>query len=325
MRMPGMDGAAYLERAAGIDPDMIRMLLTGQADMPAAIRAINQGRIFRFLTKPCDADVLQGAVEDALEQHRLVSAERELLQKTVFGCVKVLTEMLSLVNPVAFNRASRINRLVAQLALGLKFPEPWQIELAVNLAHIGYVGMSAEMLERAYAGKPLSADDKALVGGAPRTALGLLGSIPRLDGVFGIIEKLGESPVALDGVQMESKNGRVLWAAHLIMAAERADQLSHSHPIARGVAEILKAERFNPIIVEAVARAKLELSRERRLVKVTARELEPGMFLVEDASSKAGVLMAKGGQEVTVTIAVLLKRMAERNNLQEPMLVSVLA
>ena len=54
MRMPGMDGAAYLERAAQLAPDMVRILLTGQADMQAATRAINYGRIFRFLTKPCD-------------------------------------------------------------------------------------------------------------------------------------------------------------------------------------------------------------------------------------------------------------------------------
>jgi hypothetical protein len=47
------------------------------------------------------------------------------------------------------------------------------------------------------------------------------------------------------------------------------------------------------------------------------------MFLVEDAVSHTGVLMAKGGQEVTRTIAVLLKRMSQRNNLKEPLTVSV--
>jgi hypothetical protein len=47
------------------------------------------------------------------------------------------------------------------------------------------------------------------------------------------------------------------------------------------------------------------------------------MFLMEDALSDAGVLMAKGGQEVTATIAVLLRRMADRQNLKEPLVVSV--
>jgi hypothetical protein len=47
------------------------------------------------------------------------------------------------------------------------------------------------------------------------------------------------------------------------------------------------------------------------------------MFLIEDARSTAGVLMAKGGQEVTPTIAVLLRRMADRQNLKEPLIVSV--
>ena len=49
------------------------------------------------------------------------------------------------------------------------------------------------------------------------------------------------------------------------------------------------------------------------------------MFLLEDALSDVGVMMAKGGQEVTPTVAVLLRRMAERNNLKEPLVVSVLA
>jgi hypothetical protein len=302
---------------------MVRMLLTGQADMQAAIRAINQGRIFRFLTKPCDADVLQRAVEDALDQHRLVTAERELLQKTLYGCIKVLTEMLSLVNPIAFNRACRINRIVNQLATSIKFEQTWQLELAVNLAHLGYVGMGADVLEKAYAGKPLSVQEKGLVSGASRMAHGLLADIPRLDAVLGIIEKLGESAPSLEGVSPDSKDGRLRWAAPLIMAAERADQLSHVQPLARAIADILKAERFNPIVVEAVARAKFENSSERKLIKVTARELRPGMFLVEDACSNVGVLMAKGGQEVTVTVAVLLKRMAERQNLKEPLVVSV--
>ena len=325
MRMPGMDGAAYLERAAAIDPDMVRILLTGQSDMQAAIRAINQGRIFRFLTKPCDADVLQLAVEDALEQHRLVTAERELLEKTLSGCIKVLTEMLSLVNPLAFSRACRVTRIAKQLAKSIKFEPIWQLELAVNLAHLGFVGMGPEVLEKAYSGKPLSPLEKALISGAPRLAHGLLAGIPRLDAVLGIIEKLGDAPPSLHGVQPTSREGRPLWAAHLILAAERADQLSHSQPLARLIADTLKTERFSPVVVEAMNRVTFETNGQRKLIEVNAGELRPGMFLIEDACSNGGVLIAKGGQDVTPTIAVLLKRMSDRNNLKEPLKVSVTA
>jgi CheY-like chemotaxis protein len=325
MRMPGMDGAAYLEAAADKDPDMVRMLLTGQSDMQAAIRAINHGRIFRFLTKPCDTDVLHRAVEDALEQHRLICAEKELLQKTVYGCIKVLTEMLSLVNPVAFSHAVRVKRLVEYVASAIKLPDRWQLELAVMLSHLGYVGMAPELLERAYTGKAISADEKTLLGGAAKTAHRLMIEVPRIEAVLAIVDKLSEPLPPLEGVSLSSKEGRLCWAVHLIQAAERADQLSYGHPMRRLIMETLRAEKYQASIVEALGRAEYHALEQRKTIQITARDLKPGMFLLEDAQSDVGVMMAKGGQEVTPTVAVLLRRMAERNNLKEPLIVSVLA
>jgi CheY-like chemotaxis protein len=325
MRMPGMDGAAYLEQAADKDPDMVRMLLTGQSDMQAAIRAINHGRIFRFLTKPCDADVLHRAVEDALEQHRLLTAEKELLQKTVYGCIKVLTEMLSLVNPVAFSRAVRVKRLVQHVSSIVKLADAWQLELAVMLAHLGYVGMSPELLERSYTGKPVNPTEKALLGGAFKTALNLMAEVPRIEAVLSIIDKLGEPAPPIDNLPANTKDGHRVWAIHIILAAERADQLSYGHPSARLIVDALKSEKFNRAVIEALSRAEFQSLQARKIVQLAARDLEPGMFLLEDAVSPAGMMVAKGGQEVTPTIAVLLRRMAERQNLKEPLQVSVLA
>jgi len=323
MRMPGMDGAAYLERAAQLAPDMVRILLTGQADMQAATRAINYGRIFRFLTKPCDADALRKAVDDALDQHRLITGEKELLQKTLYGCVKVLTELLSLVNPAAFTRACRVNRLVQQVGKALNLTDLWQLDLAVMLAHLGYVGMAHELLERAFSGELVSPAEQQLLASAPHTAQGMLMDIPRLEPVLGIIERLGHPPPSLTDVERNQRDGRLLWAAHIVLAAERADALSHKQPVARVLAEALAAEGFDPRVVELFAQAEFETQDNRKQLKVTANELKTGMFLVEDAKSMVGVVMARAGQEVTATVAVLLRRLAERNNLIEPLTVSV--
>jgi CheY-like chemotaxis protein len=324
MRMPGMDGAAYLEQAAEKDPDMVRMLLTGQSDMQAAIRAINHGRIFRFLTKPCDADVLHRAVEDALEQHRLITAEKELLQKTVYGCIKVLTEMLALVNPVAFSRAVRVKRLVQHVAATVKLADAWQLELAVTLSHLGCVGIAPELLERSYTGKPITPAEKSLLSGVHKTAINLMVDVPRIEAVLAIIDKLGDPPPAIDTIASTTKEGHRAWALHIILAAERADQLSYGHPSTRLIVDALKAEKFNRTVIEALSRAEFQSLQARKIVQMTARDLEPGMYLLEDAVSPAGMMVAKGGQEVTPTIAVLLRRMAERQNLKEPLQVSVL-
>lgn len=65
--MPGMRGTDLLAWVAQNSPRTVRILLTGQPDLPSAIEAINQGRIFRFLTKPCRDWDLITAIHEALE------------------------------------------------------------------------------------------------------------------------------------------------------------------------------------------------------------------------------------------------------------------
>lgn len=67
--MPHMDGAAFLAHARQIAPDAVRLLLTGTSDIEQAARAVNDGRVFHFLTKPCSPEALQGAVDLALDLH----------------------------------------------------------------------------------------------------------------------------------------------------------------------------------------------------------------------------------------------------------------
>src|SRR6185503_6373472 len=126
------------------------------------------------------------------------------------------------VNPVAFTRACRVNRLVQHVAKALNLADLWQLDLAVMLAHLGYVGMAPELLERAYSGQPVSPSDQQLLARAPRTAQGVLVDIPRLEPVLGIIERLADPPASLTDVDKNQRDGRLLWAAHIVLAAERA-------------------------------------------------------------------------------------------------------
>jgi DNA-binding NtrC family response regulator len=94
-QMPEMDGVEFLAVVKQRAPDTIRIMLSGNADLQAAIRAVNEGSIFRFLTKPCQPASLARALEDALAQRRLGLAEKELLQKALSERPKQLTDSLS--------------------------------------------------------------------------------------------------------------------------------------------------------------------------------------------------------------------------------------
>lgn len=74
MRMPEMDGARFLEQVRNRWPDVVRILLTGYADIASTIAAINRGEIYRYISKPWDDTEIVLTVRDALERKRL---ERE--------------------------------------------------------------------------------------------------------------------------------------------------------------------------------------------------------------------------------------------------------
>ncbi len=70
LKMPGMDGNNFLSQIKKISPETTRILLTGYADLTSAMSAINNGNIFRLLTKPCDKKDLVLALEDGIEHYR---------------------------------------------------------------------------------------------------------------------------------------------------------------------------------------------------------------------------------------------------------------
>jgi two-component system response regulator HupR/HoxA len=76
--MPGMSGVEFLEKVIERDPRIIRMMLTGYSDMPSLIRAINEGRIYKYVPKPWEPDDLRISVKRALEVYELSSENAQL-------------------------------------------------------------------------------------------------------------------------------------------------------------------------------------------------------------------------------------------------------
>jgi len=124
MRMPGMDGAHLLKTMRLLYPETTRILLTGEPGRDAAVSAINEGQIFRFLTKPCAPDQVRAAIEAGVAHHRLMTAQKALLQDTLVGSAAAERSQEStdsLMESVADTTSHRdrdsLNSAVAQLLL----------------------------------------------------------------------------------------------------------------------------------------------------------------------------------------------------------------
>ncbi len=297
MRMPEMDGAELLACAKALAPDTTRVLLTGQADLPSAVRAVNDGAIFRFLTKPCGVGELIAVIGAAAEQHRLVTSERVLLEQTLKGAVEALTEVLGLADPEAFGRAARVKRYATQIAAATPEARTWVVELAVMLMHIGYVALPPSVGTRLANGERLDQTDMEALYRVPTVAEHLISPIPRLDDVreilraqsrpFGLAEQ-GSMPV-------EAAIIRIAVDYELLRSQEIATPLALATLQGRG-------GRYDQRLIETLARVVGEAPRGTvRELKLAA--LQPGMVFAEDVKTAAGTLLIARG--FTVSYALL--------------------
>ena len=252
-RMPKMNGVEFLAWAAAELPDCVRVLLTGEADTRAAVAAVNQGHIYRFLMKPCPALTLEKTLADALKHYDLITGEKQLLERTLLGSMEVLTEILNLVNPVAFSRADRLYRIVKQVLALLDLPDKWEFEIAAMLSHIGCITIPFEILDKVSNGKELTEKERALYLKYPATGARLLEKIPRLELVAQIIEKQTQPCPPIPPWQALEEADRLSLGCQLLALASQWDKdVSKGLPKAAILAE-LRTQGYPLGLLKAVA------------------------------------------------------------------------
>ncbi len=321
MRMPEMDGAQFLSRVRKESPDSIRMILSGQADLQATIAAVNEGHIFRFLSKPCPPDQLLSAIEGGFEQYRLIRAEKLLLEETLSGAVKMLVELLGMVSPAASSRASRLQRYVNSLVTTLELQPSWQWPLAALISQVGCVTLPKEVLSKAEAGQTLSEHERQLYESHPEVAGKLLATIPRLEDVAWIVGMQGVPPAA--GVA-DWRNGGVRSLGHsLLYAAREFDRLLGSGRSAKAAVDQLRGTS-GVLTAISDSLAAIPLSTQPWVVRqVAVKDLSPGMVLDQDLVSSKGLRIVPEGNEVTRTLIVKLISIAGGVGIAEPFRVRV--
>ena len=313
MRMPIMGGADFLRAARAIAPDAVRLLLTGHADLQAAIVAVNGARLFRFLTKPCEPQELMRACAAALGQHRLQTAERVLLEETLRGSVDALTEVLALANPAAFGRARRVKELAGGVALVAELPDRWEIEVAAMLAHIGAVTLPQSTAEKVYTGERLSAREAAMVERVPAVTRQLLGRIPRLEGVLEILDAHSAAPSEDAGAVAEKLP---VGAGVLRIASDYAELEARGASRTVALGAMRSRKLYDPRLLDALT--KVIGVAPAAVLEIALAELRVGMTLADDVRSVRDELLLARGQHVTERLVERLRNLGA-DGVREPL------
>ncbi len=327
MRMPGMDGIQFLSMARTLAPDTVRIMLTGNADQQTAIEAVNRGRIFRFLTKPCDADDLALTLESAIKQYQLVAAEHELVEGTLKGSIALLVELLSIADPEAFSRAQQLAPLAQRMARVLNHPSPWIVNVACLLSRIGLLTLPPGVLARVRQGEATPQEVEAIER-LPEISSNLLLHIPRMEGVAQAIlymtKEYGGAGFPEDAIREDA----LPLAARILKAGSDFLDLRASGHTPGAALERLRegAGVHDPRVLEALGTALLMPEDGAPVAGdaphlATHETVQAGQTLVEGVQTREGILLYPPQTRLGPTHLERLKNFAHLVGLKEPFLV----
>ena len=328
MRMPGMSGLEVLRKTQRLSPDTTRLMLTGNLDQATAINAVNQGRVFRFLTKPCGPADLAAAIQAGIRQHQLVVAERELLEQTLMGSLQLLTDLMSSLDPESFGRGRVLRDRAVALARALRFEAEWDLETAALLLPIGRIALPPEFLAKVKAGTPLDPRERALLDRVPETGADLLRNIPRLGQVSEFVRYHAKgydgSGFPAGGALGEAipMGARILKALNDFTTLEL---MRRSRKVA--LEELaLHASRYDGRVLEALyaqfgTPAAAGGSFQERPCPV--EDLREGMVLARNVLTRGGRLVLAAGLQLGAAHLVLLRDLVEILDILEPVHVTI--
>jgi response regulator RpfG family c-di-GMP phosphodiesterase len=325
-RMPGMDGVELLSRIKERFPDTTRVMLTGNADQSTAMDAVNQGAIFRFLTKPCDSEMLAATLEAGIRQYELVTAEKQLLEQTLKGSLQMLVELLSILDPISFGRAQTMAALAEGVARDLAMPDPWVLGIASILSQIGILTVPDALVSKLHTGGFLNSNEREIANRVPEIGSNLLRHIPRLEQVADAIFYMNKNFNGT-GFPVDSRKGEDIPLAGRILrvTADYLNLLATKRESRLAVAEMENRTAWYDLqVIRSLVRVLRNLEPEEaetQILELSLKDLRLGHRLGCDIQTAAGLLLVPAGTRLGLTHLEKLRNFARLGDIREPITV----
>jgi DNA-binding response OmpR family regulator len=297
VNMPEMNGYEVCQKLKE-DPQLREIpviFLSALSEVEDKVKALHCGGV-DYISKPFHFEEVRARVETHIALRRAKWVEHDLLERTLGGSVKILWELMQLLSPCLATRTHAIRNIVLWTARKMKMTDLWQMELAGTLCLLGCICIPEEVFDRAYAGGTLSPDEKRMFQAHPERGASLLGNIPRLEPVAGMIRN------QLTPEADRSADERVRLGARILRVAMELDRgIMRGDPTAEVLATLRTSGRFDKVLLDSLA--DYEPAQEEFDVRtVPVRALRTGMVLNSDFYSKDGhFLILKEGTTLSAT------------------------
>lgn len=319
-RMPGMTGIELLKKAADLRPHMVRIILSGYADMSALVEAINCGQVYRYLTKPWSNDDLRLTVERGIEHYESNRSRFELelanqrlklqLQHMTRGVARAIADALEAKDEHIYGHARRVSGYATAIGrrMRLSVQSLESISLAAFLHDIGKIGTPDRVLLKPSA---LNDEERDVLEQHSERGARILASVPDMDEVATAVRHHHEH---FDGSGYPEKlaGEQIPLVSRIILVADAYDAMTSPRPFRQAFGhetalERLRAESgmsFDPQVVEAFLGLE-ELGQIRESIKrgFCGGRLSNAPINIGETSFEE--LLAEVDAEPTLAIAVL--------------------
>jgi putative two-component system response regulator len=314
INMPEMNGFEVCERLKAdekLAPIPV-LFLSALNETKDKLNAFRSGGV-DYITKPFQLEEVRARVETHLELHRARQRERELLEKTLNGAVKALSDLAHLTSPTLTERAGALCGMVVHMAAQLRLADPWQYELAARLCLIGCITLPPDAFEHAYVGEKPSAEELQMYRAHPETGFRLLSRIPRLENVAEMI-RLQQIETANWGGNDSAERG-----SRMLKTAQELDRRTLRGIPFQSACDQLRAApgKYPTALLESLR----EYSPSRvhfEVKRLPAPQLLPGMILEDDVVTQDGMTVISKGTTLTVTLVERVRNFARTRGVRDP-------
>ena len=303
-------------------------MLTGNADQKTAVDAVNEGKIFRFCNKPCPPDTLAETITSGLQHYRLITAERQLLERTLAGSVKVLLDVLAMVDPKSFGATARLRDWMRRMVNELGLDQAWEYDLAAMLSPIGRLTLPQEIQEKMDRGETLSGPEREILARIPGTTRDLIANIPRLEKVSEYLYYQGKGFDGSGFPREEIERKQIPMGARMLkVIVDLKAACGSGDPSAEAFAKLeARATLYDPGILALARKCLLKDGAAggggggpQKPIRLA--QLQPGHRLAADIRTQDGQLLLAGGQEVTKMVVQKLTNLHDVRPIKEPIMV----
>lgn len=331
MVLPGMSGLEFARSVRNLPDGDTPYILAATSWPEDQLKNILEAGANDYIQKPIDLNLFSVRVKIAeqvisniqdryrMQQQMKEMVTRDVLQHTLNGFIRVITNVLSQTAPLAFGRSERVARMVSEFAVLVNLEKDWELSAAAMLCQIGCVAIPQEILSKALTDELLSEKEYEMFSTQARNGADILSQVPRMERIARIIayqdkhydgSGLPADPVKGDDIPAAS---RILKIA-LDMDALTQKNMSRADALHEMTA---RSGWYDPKLLEIFSHSDGRPHRSMAL-RVWIDQLQDGMILAENVVSKSNALLVMKGHEITPLIRKQLGNFSKNYHIQQP-------